>query len=233
VVRAEQIVERAAADARRDRRRVIGERVVERLRHGAMLVGVIVLPAHGQAGVAEQFPYLLQRRQPHRVGVWHRVALPVAERRAGLEREGEPSAHCQRASDLPDQRPLVREGEHRLEQQNDVERARRKRRHPCHLEAAVQPVCAGARDVDRARAGVDSQVAAAERARDEASGSRHAAADVQHRDARRDAGPLREIADLAGAHEALLLHVLARRVRALAGAPQRLHEAVALVLLHG
>src|SRR5581483_9222201 len=83
-----------------------------------------------------------------------------------------------------------------------------------------------------ARARVDSQVAAAELTREEPARPGDAAAQVEHRDARSDAGAPCERANLAGAHEALLLDVVARLVGRLARAPQRLDERTALVLPH-
>ena len=109
---------------------------------------------------------------------------------------------------------------------------RRERRHPRDLEAAGQAARACACDVDGARAVVDSQVAAAQLPRDEPPRPGHSAAEVEHGHPAGDAGPLRQRADLPGAHEALLLDVLARGVGRLPGSLQGLDERNALVLPH-
>ena len=132
-----------------------------------------------------------------------------------------------------DQRRLVGKREHRLEQQHHLEAAMRQRRDLRDLEATGQLAGTRACDLDGACTGVDAKVAAAELARDEPSRPGDATAEVEHRHPRADAGPLRQRPDLAGAHEALLLDVLARRVGRLAGSPQGPHERLALVLPHG
>ena len=139
----------------------------------------------------------------------------------------------ERAGDLVHQGLLVGKGEHRLEQKHDVERAGRERRDLRDLEAAGKVAGARAGDADRARARVDSDVAAAELPRDEPTRSGDSAAQVEHGNAGRDARALRERPDLPGTHEALLLDVLARVVGCLPGSPQGLVERASLVLLHG
>src|SRR5262249_5422814 len=146
---------------------------------------------------------------PDRVGVGHERALRLGERLALLQREREAAAARERVRDSVDQGLLVAKGEHRLEQKDDVERPRRKRRNVCDLEATVEPVGARARDLDRARARVDADVAAAELPREVPTRTGDAAAQVEHGDAPRDAGALAELPDLARAHEALLLDELA------------------------
>ena len=101
------------------------------------------------------------------------------------------------------------------------------------LEAAGEAAGPLACNLDRARALVDPKVVAAQLARDEASRPRDAAAQVEHRGAGCDAGPLRERSNLARAHEALLLHVLTRRVGRHPGPLQRHDERHAVILLHG
>ena len=131
------------------------------------------------------------------------------------------------------QRLLVGKGEHRLEQEHHVERAGRDRGDPRDLEATGKAAGALARDLDGAGAGVHPQIGAAQLPGDEPPGPGDAAAQVEHGDPGRDAGPARQRPDLAGAHEALLLDELAGGVRRHAGSPQGLDERSALVLLHG
>ena len=166
--------------------------------------------------------HLVQRGEPDRVGVGHARPLRLGQRQALLQREGEATADGERAGDPLHQRLLVGKGEHRLEQKHDVERAGRERRDLRDLEAAGKAAGARAGDADRARARVDSDVAAAELPREEPARPGDAAAQVEHGDAGRDARPLRERPDLPRAHEALLLDVLAGVVGRLPGSPQGL-----------
>ena len=71
-----------------------------------------------------------------------RARSGLGERQALLQREREPTAGGERAGDSLHQRLLVGKGEHRLEQEHDVERAGRERRDVRDLEAAGE---AGAR----------------------------------------------------------------------------------------
>ena len=87
-------------------------------------------------------------------------------------------------------------------------------------------------DGDGARAGVHSQVGAAQLAREEPPWPGDAAAQVQHRDPGADAGLHRQGPDLARAHEALLPDELAGGVRRHARAVQCPVERRAIVLPH-
>ena len=131
-----------------------------------------------------------------------------------------------------DQRVLVLDGEHRLEQEHDVERAARQRRRVRDREAAGQVARLLAGDRDGARAEVHAQVGAAQLPREEPPGPGDAAPQVEHPDPGADAGPRREVPDLAGGHEALLPDELAGGVRRRAGALQGLLERRAVVLPH-
>src|SRR5262249_28650214 len=159
--------------------------------------------------------------------------LRPGQRLALLERECEPPAHGKHTGDRLQQRLLVAEGEHRLEQQHDLEPARRKRRHLPDLEAAGEAAGAFCSDRDGARARVHAEVDAAELARDEPTGSGDAATQVENGDARTDVRLLRERQDLGRADEALLLGVLARAERQPLGSPQGVDGRAALVLAHG
>jgi hypothetical protein len=163
-----------------------------------------------------------------------RGARPLGRRERGtlLEREGEPPAGRQRREYLADQGVLVFEGKHRLEQEDDIERAGWEGRDLRSLEAAGQVARALAGDRDGARAGVHPQVGAAQLAREEPPRPGDAAAQVQHRDSGGDAGPHRQGPDLAGRHEALLPDELAGRVRRRACAVQRPVERRPVVLPH-
>ena len=88
-------------------------------------------------------------------------------------------------------------------------------------------------DGDGARAGVHAEVGAGQLAHQEAPGPGDAAAQVQHRYARADAGLHRQRPDLAGGHEAFLADELAGGVRRHARAVQRPLERRAVVLSHG
>ena len=149
-----------------------------------------------------------------------------------LQREGEATAGGSARETSSTRVCLSAKGEHRLEQKHDVERAGRERRDLRDLEAAGKVAGARAGDADRARARVDSDVAAAELPRDEPTRSGDSAAQVEHGDAGRDARARRECPDLPGTHEALLLDVLARVVGRLPGLPQGMVERASLVLLH-
>src|SRR5204863_381483 len=76
-----------------------------------------------------------------------------------------------RRGDLADRRVLVREGEHRVEQEHDVEGPGRQGRQPPDHEAARQVARALAGDGDRARAGVRAHVVATQLSRQEAPGA--------------------------------------------------------------
>jgi hypothetical protein len=135
--------------------------------------------------------------------------------------------------DLAQQRVLVLEGEHRLEQEHDVEGAGWEGRDLRDREAARQVARALAGDGDGARAGVHAQVDAAQLPREETPGPGDAAAQVQHRDPGADADLHRQGPDLAGGHEALLPDKLAGGVRRHARAVQGPVERRAVILPHG
>ena len=126
-----------------------------------------------------------------------------------LEREREPSAGGRARTISSQQRLLVAEREHRLEQEHHVEGARRQRRNLRDLEAAGQVARALARDGDGACACVHAEVVAAELPRQEPAGAADSAAEVEHGDAPADGCLLRKLPDLGRADEALLLDVLA------------------------
>ncbi len=208
------------------------ERREQRPDHRPVGARALLLPAHPEADALEGGAQLRERHQPHGVGVGHPLPLPSGQRFALLHGEGEAATHAQGRGDSAEQRLLVREREQGLQQQDDVERPRRHRRHMCHLEAARKSVGAVPGQLDRARARVHTEVGAAQLRGDVASRPRHAAAQVEDGDPRPDAGPPRQRQDLAGPHEALLAHELAGRVRRHTRPLQRPVEGRALVLLH-
>ena len=85
-------------------------------------------PANLQPGAGQPADQLGQLHRPDRVGGGHRRPFRLGERRALLDGEGEPPAGAEGCGDLAQQRLLVPEREHRLEQQDDVERPARDRR---------------------------------------------------------------------------------------------------------
>jgi hypothetical protein len=90
-----------------------------------MRLAPVFLPTDGQARHREELLHLVERGQPDRVFVRHLGPLGLGQRTPFLQREGEPPAGGERVRDRLEQRPLVAEGEHRLEQQHHVEGARR------------------------------------------------------------------------------------------------------------
>src|SRR6516165_5298605 len=82
----------------------------------------VFLPANHQTGVSEERAYLVERREPDRVGVWHARPFGLGQGHALLHREPEPSAEWQRTRDCLHQRLLVSESEQRLEQEHRIER---------------------------------------------------------------------------------------------------------------
>ena len=74
----QQLVQRAASDPRSDVRRVGGERVDQRLRHGAVRPAPVVLPANDETVPREHPVHLVERVEPDRVGVGH--ARPLRTR---------------------------------------------------------------------------------------------------------------------------------------------------------
>jgi hypothetical protein len=232
-VRGQQLVQRPVSDLRGDRDRVGGERVDQCIRHGTMRPAAFVEPADDEPGPLQPREHLLERREPDRVGVGHARSLPVRERQALFQREGEAPADRERIGYLPHQGFLVGKGEHGLEQEHHVERAARDRGDPRDLEATGKVTGALACDSDGAGAQIHPQIGATQFPRDEPAGPGNPATQVQHGDPACDAGPTRKVHDLAGAHQALLLDELARGVRRHPGSLQRLDERRALVLLHG
>jgi len=131
------------------------------------------------------------------------------------------------------QRFLVSKGEHRLEQEHDVEPATRNRWNPRHFEAARKIAGSLARDGDCIGARIHAQIGTPQLSRDEPSGPGNPAAEVKHGEACRDSGLPGQGSNLRGAHEALLLDELPRDVRGRAGSLQGPDEGCALVLVHG
>ena len=213
-------------------RGVGGVGVRQRLRRRAVRAAVVLLPGDHEPGLLQGRDELVERGEPDRVGVGHLRPLGTGQRRPLLEREGEAAARPERAGNPADQRVLVLHGEHRLEQEHDVEGAVRERRDAPDLEAAGEVARALAGEGDGALAEVHAQVVAAELPCEEASGPADAAAQVQHRDPGADAGTRRKRADLAGVHEALLPGELAGWIGRHARALQRAVEGGADVLPH-
>src|SRR6185312_3870107 len=167
------------------------------------------------------------------VGTRHAHPLCLGQRLALLQREREPPARGEGPRHLPQQRPLVAEGKHGLEEEHDLEGPRRQRRDLPDVEAAGQAAGALAGNGDRALARVDTEVVAAEPPRQETAGACDSTAQVEHPDAWADAGPFRQAADLGGAYEALLLDVLAGAEGRLLSGTQGLDEHAAVVPAHG
>ncbi len=91
-----------------------------------------------QAGFCEQGVHPVERREPDGVGGGHARPLRLRQRHTLFQRECKPPSRGENAADALEQRPLVAEGEHRLELEHHLERARRKRWYLGHLETAVQ-----------------------------------------------------------------------------------------------
>src|SRR5262249_7063318 len=117
-----------------------------------------------------------------------------------------------------DERLLVFEREHRLQQQHHLVRAGGHRRHLLGPEGTREAMSPVAGDADGGLAPVDTDVAAPQRTGEVPSRPRDPAAEVE--DARSLADPRApaELEDLAGAHEALLSDVVAGCVCRLTGA---------------
>ena len=123
---------------------------------------LLLLPADGQPGP-------LSSASISSSGVSQTVsASGIAARSAAVSGAPSSSVNANRppgvegTGDLAQQRLLVREREHRLQQQHDVEPAGRQRRDRDDLEAAWQVAGPLARDLDGRGARVHAQVGAAE-----------------------------------------------------------------------
>src|SRR6476620_4437108 len=232
-VRGEQLLESPGADLPGNVGSIGGERVDQRIRHGTMRPTAVIPPADNQPDPLQAGEHLLQRGEPHGVGVGHALALWLCEGQALLHGEGEPPAGVECSGYLLKQRLLFGEGEHGLEQKHHVERAGRDWGDPRYLEAAGKVATALTRDANGARAEVHPQIGATQFPGDEPSGTRNSAAQVQHGDPGCDPGLTRQRQNLAGAHEALLLDELAGRLRRHAPWPEAPEERSAIVLLHG
>jgi hypothetical protein len=215
----QEVVERPLPDPRSDRRRVFRIGIRERVRHGAVRPAPVFLPANSQAGACEERVHLGERREPDRVGAGHARPLRLGQGRALFECEREASARRERTRDCFHQRLLVTEGEHRLEQQHDIERARGERWDLRDHEPASKAGGALTRDGDGACTCVYANVAAAELASQEPSGAGDSATQVEYGDTGVDGRLSREGQDLGRAYEALLLDVLAGAKRRLLGSP--------------
>lgn len=228
----QQFLQRLFSDLRSNVRRIGGERFGQRFGHDGVRLGAVLLPADGQPDPVQGSEQLVDRDQPHGVGVGHPLPLRLGEGRARLDGAGEPPAGRECAEDLPQQGLLLGKGKHRLEQEHHVERARGDRGNPGHLEATGEVAGTPAGDLDGVGAVVDPEVVAAHLPGDEAPGTADAAAQIQHRDARADARLTRQRPNFTGAHEALLFDVLAGRIRADSRPLEGTDEGGALVLLH-
>ncbi|HEX5608937.1 MAG TPA: lysylphosphatidylglycerol synthase transmembrane domain-containing protein [Solirubrobacterales bacterium] len=228
----QQLLQRLLSDLRSNVGRIGGERFGQRFSHGGVRRGPVLLPADGQPDLLQASEHLLDRGQPHGVGVGHPLPLRLGEGQALLDGAGEPAAGRERAGDLLQQRLLLGKRQDRLEQDHHVERATGDRRDPAYLEATGEVAGKPASDLDGVGAVVDAEVVAAELAGDEAPGAADAAAQVQHRDARGDARLTRQGPNFTGAHEALLFDELAGRVRADSRPLEGTHKGGALILLH-
>jgi ubiquinone/menaquinone biosynthesis C-methylase UbiE len=231
-VGAQQLLQGPLPDLRGDVGGIGGERLGQRCGGRGMRLSAVFLPADDQADPVHSGEHLLDLDQMHGVGVGHQRPLRVGERRAPFKGAGESPAGGERGGDLPQQRLLLGERQHRLKQEHHLERAWRQRRDPRYLEATGEIAGPPARDLDGAGAVVDPEVVATQLPRDEAPRPGDAAAQVQHRDARADARLSRQRQDFAGAHEALLFDELAGRIRPDPGPPEGTHEGSALVLPH-
>ena len=177
--------------------------------------------------------HLGERREPDCVGAGHARPLRLGQGQALLECERKPSAGRESTRDCLDQRLLVTEGEHRLEQQHGIERARGERWYLHDHEPAREAAGALTRDSDGACTRVYADVAAAELPSQEPSRPGDSATQVENGDAGVDSRVSREGQDLGPAHEALLLDVLAGAESRLLGSPQGFGDRAALVLAHG
>ena len=106
----------------------------------------VILPADDQPGPLQAGEHLRQRSEPDRVCVGHALSLRLRERLALLQGEGEPPAGGKRPGYLLQQRLLVAEGEHGLQQEHHIERAGRDRGDARDLEATGQVTGALTRD---------------------------------------------------------------------------------------
>jgi len=168
--------------------------------------------------------HLGERREPDRVGARHARLFRLGQGWAFLEGEREPSAGRESTRDCLHQRHLVTEGEHRLEQQHGIERARGERWYLRDHEPARQAAGALTRDGDGACTRVYADVAAADLPSQEPAGAGDSAAQVENGDTGVDGRLLREGQDLGRSYEALLLDVLAGAERRLLGSPQGFDE---------
>src|SRR5690606_194594 len=122
------------------------------------------------------------------------------------------------------QGPLVAEGEHRLQQQHDVEGASWKVRDLTDLVAAAQVPNQATRGLHGRGAGIDTDELAPEPPSDQASGASRATTQVEHGGVGRDPRTHRERVDICGRHEPVLVNELGRPVRSAPGAPVRARE---------
>lgn len=227
-----QLLQRRFSDLRSDVKRIGGKRFGQRFGHDGVRPGAVLLPADDQPDPVQGSEHLLDRDEPHGVGVGHPLPLRLGEGQARLDGAGEPPAGRECAEDLPQQWLLLGKCQDRLEQEHHVERARGDRRDPGHLEATGEVAGKPASDVDGVGAVVDPEVVAAHLPGDEAPGAADAAAQIQHRDARADARLTGQLPNFTGAHEALLFDVLAGGIRADSRPLEGTNEGGALVLLH-
>ena len=79
---------------------------------------------------------------------------------------------------------------------------------------------------------IDTQVAASRLRRDHPAGTGHPAAQVEHADAGADPGLVSQRPDLAGPHEALLAHILARGEGGRLGLLERRQVGCSLIVSH-
>ena len=165
------------------------------------------------------------------VGAGHPRPLLPGERPAFLDRESEPPARLQRARNLLHQGLLVGEGQHRLQQEHHLEAAPGQRRDMSLLEAAGKLASQLAGGGQCAGGLIDTQVAAARLRRDHPAGAGHPAAQVEHRDARADPGPVSQPPDLGCPHEALLAHIFARGIAGRLRLPQRRQQWSSLIVV--
>src|SRR5829696_1702446 len=183
----EQLDQRLGADLAGDVLRVRSERIRQRLRYRAVPTSVVLLPRNDEPGPLQAGGHLVERGKRNGFSVGHRRPLGRRERRSVLECEGETPAGPKRRGDMPDQRVLVLECEHRLEQEHDVEGAGWERWDVRGRKAERQFTGALAGDGDGARARVDAQVHTVKLTLKETPGPADAAAEIQHLDPGPDA----------------------------------------------
>src|SRR6187200_2677804 len=201
-----------------------GVRVDQGVDSGAVGAAGLHAPPDPQTGAVQVGPEAGEGGEPDRLGPGHHLRLARGEGEALLQGEDEATSGDQGRGDLLQEGTLVGEREHGLEQEDDVERARRQGRHRREVEAGPEALLGGPTTSTGhgVRAGVHPPVGAAELTGEVQARAGLAAAEVEHPHPGPEGGVPTQRQHLPGGHEALLPHELPRRERLRPGLPEPL-----------